>query len=228
MAILSFPPVHKANEEGLLAVGGDLEVPSLLLAYSEGIFPWPISSHYPLAWFSPDPRGVLKFEDLHISRSLKKLIKQNKYDVTYNTQFEDVIQNCSQINNRKGQTGTWITNEIMMAYTDLFYAGQAYSVEVKNKNGELKGGLYGVHINKFVSGESMFFKDPNTSKIALVELMLHLNKNNISFLDTQMLTPVIENLGGKAVPRTTFMEMLKESRTSLTTVDLFPPPPKGS
>ena len=226
MAILSFPPVHQANEEGLLAVGGDLEVPSLLLAYSEGIFPWPISSHYPLAWFCPDPRGVLKFEDLHVSRSLKKLLRQNKYDVTFNERFEEVIQHCSSTKNRKGQMGTWITKEIMMAYTDLFYAGHAYSVEVIDKKGELQGGLYGVHINKFVSGESMFFKEPNASKIALVGLMNHLNKNNIYFLDTQMLTPVIEKLGGKPIQRTTFMEMLKEAKTSLPKTDVFPSPPK--
>ena len=224
MAIISFPPVHKANPEGLLAVGGDLEVSSLLLAYSEGIFPWPISSHYPLAWFCPDPRGVLQYEDLHVSKSLKKLLKQNKYSLQFNTKFEEVIANCSKVDNRKGQSGTWITKEVINAYIELHQAGHAYSVEVYNQDEALVGGLYGVHINSFVSGESMFFKESNTSKVALVGLMEHLNSHGVSFLDTQMLTPVVENLGGKEIPRSDFLELLKVAKTTLPQKDIFPRP----
>jgi leucyl/phenylalanyl-tRNA--protein transferase len=224
LAIISFPPVGKANSDGLLAVGGDLEIPSLILAYSEGIFPWPISSHYPLAWFCPDPRGLLKYKDLNLSKSLKKLLRQKKYTLKFNTQFELVIQSCSNVENRKGQTGTWITKEIIKAYIDLYYAEHAFSAEIYNREDQLVGGLYGVHINNFVSGESMFFKESNASKVALVMLMEHLNCHGISFLDTQMLTPVIENLGGKEIPRSEFMSFLNEAKTTLPKEPLFPKP----
>ena len=129
-----------------------------------------ISSHYPLAWFCPDPRGVLKFEDLHVSRSLKKLLRQNKYDVTFNERFEEVIQHCSSTKNRKGQMGTWITKEIMMAYTDLFYAGHAYSVEVIDKKENSKVGFMEfISINLFPE-KVCFLKSPTLQKLLLLDL----------------------------------------------------------
>ena len=129
MAIISFPPIESADEDGLLAVGGDLEVKSLILAYQQGIFPWPIGIEYPLAWFSPNPRGIIRYDDLIISKSLKKLLRQNKFEVRFNTDFPSVILGCSQSKNRRDQNGTWITEEIILSYINLHFAGHAYSVE---------------------------------------------------------------------------------------------------
>ncbi len=207
MAILDFPPVEQADDHGLLALGGDLEVDSLLLAYSRGIFPWPINDDYPLAWFSPDPRGVLITEELHISKSLKKILKKSQYDIFFNSQFEAVIKNCA-LQKRKDQESTWITEEIIEAYIELHKSGFAYSVEVVNQNGKLVGGLYGVNINMYFSGESMFHLESNASKIALVALVSKLAELKVPYLDTQMVTPVVESLGGKTISRKKFLEYL--------------------
>ena len=207
MAIADFPPVDTADEHGLLALGGDLEVESLLLAYSRGIFPWPISEEYPLAWFSPNPRGILAFEKLHISKSLKKFLKSNPYEVKFNTDFESVIMNCAMVA-RSDNQGTWITQEIINSYIKLHKEGYAYSVETY-LDGNLVGGVYGVCINRFYSGESMFHKADNASKVALIALLYSLNKQNIGWLDTQMVTPVVESLGGVEIPRDTYLKMLE-------------------
>ena len=207
MAIADFPPVETADEHGLLALGGDLEIDSLLLACSRGIFPWPISDEYPLAWFSPNPRGILAFEKLHISKSLKKFLKSNPYEIKFNTNFEQVIMNCAMIARADNQ-GTWITQDIIESYIRLHKEGYAYSVETYHDN-NLVGGVYGVCINRFYSGESMFHKTDNASKVALVALMYSLNQQNIGWLDTQMVTPVVESLGGIAVPRDTYLKMLE-------------------
>lgn len=209
MVISKFPPIQTADENGLLAIGGDLEVPSLVLAYRSGIFPWPISAQYPLAWFSPNPRGILFYENLHISNSLKKFMKKGPYRVTFNQAFDRVILGCSDIRNRKGEMATWITDEIIFSYINLFNHKYAYSVEVWDGD-ELVGGLYGVNIGRFVSGESMFYKKKNASKVALISLMEHLNSKGISWLDTQMVTPVVESLGGKEFPRVKYISMLKQ------------------
>ena len=219
MAVLEFPPVERADEHGLLAVGGDLEVSSLIKAYTQGIFPWPISTDLPLAWFSPDPRGILCYSDLKLSSSLKKFIKQTNFKVSFNQNFEKVIKHCSSIP-RKNDSETWITPEIVEAYIDLHYAGHAYSIEVKNGN-ELVGGLYGVNIGNYVSGESMFYKQSNASKLALISLMEHLNKNQIDWLDTQMVTPVVETLGGKEITRSEFLAKLQLAKAGPYNAQLF-------
>jgi leucyl/phenylalanyl-tRNA--protein transferase len=209
MAIQGFPPIESADEHGLLALGGDLELSSLLLAYTSGIFPWPISEEYPLAWFSPDPRGILAFDKLHISKSLKKFLKKNPYEVRFNTNFEAVIYNCAKVKRADNQ-GTWITQEIINSYIELHKNGFAYSIETYLNN-ELVGGVYGVCINRFYSGESMFHTADNASKVALIALLYQLKQRDIGWIDTQMVTPVVEALGGVEIPRDTYIKMLKIS-----------------
>jgi len=209
MAIVSFPPVEDADEHGLLALGGDLEVDSLLLAYTQGIFPWPISKEYPLAWFSPDPRGILAFGNLHLSKSFRKFLKKNPYEIRFNTNFEAVIMNCAQVKRNEDQ-GTWITDDIINAYIDLYKEGYAYSCETY-ENDVLVGGVYGVCINRFYSGESMFHLKDNAGKVALVSLLYKLQQQDIHWIDTQMITPVVESLGGVAVAREKYLKMLEHS-----------------
>jgi leucyl/phenylalanyl-tRNA--protein transferase len=203
---LAFPPVTDADENGLIGIGGDFSLVNLLSAYSQGIFPWPISQEYPTAWFSPDPRGVLFTRDLKIPRSLKRFMNKKPYDIRFNTNFTDVIRYCSKVP-RSDNTGTWITQELIDAYQNLFDNGYAYSVEVYD-NGTLVGGLYGVCIGGFVSGESMFYLKDNASKVALVMLIEKLKKSEISFLDTQMVTPITMSLGAKEIARESFIKIL--------------------
>ena len=215
MAILKFPSVELADEHGLLAQGGDLEVSSLVLAYSEGIFPWPYSDYHPITWYSPDPRGILDYSDLHLSTSFKKFIKKTDLVVKFNEDFEEVILGCAASTNRKGQdpnsmSSTWITRKMIEAYIALYYAGHAHCVSVYQGD-QLVGGLYGVKIKKFYSGESMFYKETGASKLALFSLMESLKEKGISWIDTQMVTPVVQSLGGKEIKRSEFLERLKVS-----------------
>lgn len=210
MAIEAFPPLETADEHGLLALGGDLEPDSLILAYTQGIFPWPINDEYPLAWFSPDPRGVLYTEELHISKSLKKFLRKNPFQITFNQQFEAVIKNCA-LQKRLGQESTWITDELMEAYIQFHRQGFAYSVEVLNHEQKLVGGLYGVNINKYFSGESMFHLEDNASKVALIALVSKLREFEIPYLDTQMVTPIIKSMGGREISRNLFLQFLSKS-----------------
>lgn len=205
-----FPSVENADENGLLALGGDLSIPMLIDAYSQGIFPWPLSERFPIAWFSPDPRGVLCFKDLHISRSLQKIIKQQKFETKFNNDFESVIKKCATSKNRSEGEGTWITKQMIDAYIELFKAGYAFSTETY-LNDQLVGGMYGVCLNGIVSGESMFYLEPNASKVALVHLMNKLHSIGIEWIDTQMITPVVESLGGKEIARAEFIAKLQQS-----------------
>ena len=209
MAILEFPPIEAADEHGLLALGGDLEVESLLLAYSKGIFPWPISDIHPLAWFSPDPRGVLIFDKLHLAKSLRKFLKKNPYEVKFNTNFEAVIMNCARVK-RAGQESTWINQNIIDAYIKMHQEGYAYSIETYLED-RLVGGVYGVCINRFYSGESMFHLEENASKVALVSLLYLLKQRDIGWIDTQMVTPVVASLGAVEISRDVFLKMLNTS-----------------
>lgn len=206
--VVIFPDVEDAIEDGLVAVGGDLEIDTLEAAYKKGIFPWPVSVEFPLAWFSPDPRGILDFEELHIPRSFEKFLKKTNYTVTFNKSFNEVIRKCATIN-RKNQPSTWITPEIIAGYNNLFKEDMAYSVEVWNQD-NLIGGLYGVVMGNFVSGESMFSIEPNASKLALHSLIKHLEKKGLTWLDTQMVTSVVENFGGKYISRHEFISRLSK------------------
>lgn len=219
-----FPPVDTASEDGLVAVGGDLEVDTLLEAYQQGIFPWPLSTYpanvnLPHTWFSPDPRGVLLFKHLHVSRSFIKFLKKTPFHVTFNQAFSEVINQCAQMI-RKDQPGTWITPDIINAYQQLFNEGYAYSVEVWREK-TLVGGMYGVIIGEFISGESMFMKEDNASKQGLYALLVHLEEKGIHWLDTQMVTPVVKQFGGGYLPRPAFMKLLKQTNRKRKRSEIF-------
>jgi len=220
MAIVSFPPIEKADEDGLLALGGDLEIPSLLLAYQHGIFPWPLGPDYPLAWFSPDPRGILRYEDLIINKSLKKTLRQKKYDVKFNHDFPSVILGCAKSKNRKDQNGTWITEDIILSYINLHFAGHAYSVETYYED-KLVGGMYGVQMGAYISGESMFYTKSDASKVALVSLMEKLHQHKIDWIDTQLTNPFLEKMGATEIERNEYAKMLNKEIKRKVSKDLF-------
>lgn len=201
---LIFPSPFLAEEDGILAIGGDLSVERLLLAYQNGIFPW-YSDDEPIIWHAPNPRFVLFPEKIKISRSLKQLINKEVYTITVNTSFSEVIENCSNIA-RAGQDGTWITQEMKQAYINLHKAGFATSVEVWNEN-KLAGGLYGVHINQVFFGESMFHLEPNTSKIALAFLAKMMN---FKIIDCQVHTSHLESLGAEYISLAEFLKIIQQ------------------
>lgn len=203
-----FPPVSTASADGLLAVGGDLSVERLLLAYQSGIFPW-YNPTEPILWWSPDPRMVLFPNKFKVSKSFRKVLKNTVYTVTTNKDFKGVIMQCAQIP-RKGQNGTWITLEMMEAYLKLHQLGHAKSVEVWEDE-TLVGGLYGIDLpdRKVFCGESMFSKKPNTSKIAFYHLTNYLNKKSYKFIDCQVYTHHLHSLGAEEIKRTDFLKFLQ-------------------
>lgn len=219
MRKIVFPPIENATEDGLVALGGDLEVDTLVSAYHQGIFPWPVSLDHPLAWFSPDPRGVLYLDKLHLSKSFSKFLKKNPFQVTFNQAFDEVINQCARMG-RKDQRSTWITQDLIQGYEKLFKQELAYSVEVWNGR-ELIAGLYGVSMGDLISGESMFTKENNASKLALYSLIMKLRDSGISWLDTQMVTPVVESFGGEYIPRPDFIQMLLKINWSRKRSDIF-------
>ena len=219
-----FPPVHEASPEGLLAIGGDLSLETLSQAYASGIFPWPISKDSPLTWFSPDPRGILEIRNFTLSRSFRRFLKNHPFQIKYNHDFPSVIEQCA-LTSRKHESGTWITQEIVEGYTNLFHQGHAYCVGVYDKE-ELIGGLYGVCFGGIISGESMFHHRDNTSKLCLYAIISILHQNNIPFLDTQMVTGIVERFGGSEVPREEFLSQLQKLKNiNLSRDQLFSSPP---
>jgi leucyl/phenylalanyl-tRNA--protein transferase len=205
---ISFPPPHLAEEDGLLAVGGDLSQERLLKAYSIGIFPW-YSEDSPILWWSPDPRLVLFPSELNVSRSLQQFINKGIFTVTMNTAFEQVIQCCADTS-RTGQSGTWITDEMSRAYTGLHRAGHAHSVEAWH-NSELVGGLYGIIMGRMFFGESMFTKMSNASKVAFVTFVEQLAEQGFEIIDCQVRTEHLVSLGAREIPRATFLKTLKKA-----------------
>jgi len=191
-----------------VAVGGDLSETALITAYSNGIFPW-YSEGSVILWWSPDPRMILFPHKFKISHSLKQLIKQHKFKINVDSNFEAVIQNCAMVK-RKKQSGTWITHEMQQAYIGLYKSGFAHSVETYYQ-GNLIGGLYGVSLGRAFFGESMFYLMPDASKIALYYLTEQLRKWNFHFIDAQQSTLHLKNLGAEDVPRKKFLELLKKS-----------------
>ena len=199
-----FPNPELSEDDGLLAFGGDLSIDRLLLAYSNGIFPW-YNEGEPILWWSPKPRFVLKPNEIKVSKSMKKIIKKGEFEVTFNNDFEGVISNCKSM--RENNEGTWITDEMKEAYIDLFNNGFALSVETY-LDGELVGGLYGVIIGRCYFGESMFSKVSNASKISLITLAEVLKEQNFEFIDCQVYTPHLESMGAKMVEWNDFKAML--------------------
>ncbi len=209
MRRIIFPPVSEATEDGLVAVGGDLSPETLLEAYRQGIFPWPLSPEFPLAWFSPDPRGVLDFRELHIPRSLAKVQRQSPFELHMNRGFSEIIRLCARVP-RKDQPGTWITPDIVQGYSELFQQGHAWCVGAWQGQ-RLVGGVYGVKLKNFRSGESMFTLEDNAGKLALLHAIDAFEQEGIEWLDTQMVTPVVESLGGHYIERSEFLELLAKS-----------------
>ncbi|MCX2681082.1 leucyl/phenylalanyl-tRNA--protein transferase [Galbibacter sp. EGI 63066] len=202
-----FPPVENATEDGVVAMGGDLSVERLIEAYRQGIFPW-FDQGSMILWWSPDPRMVLFPEEVKISKSMRSVLKKEIFKITFNTAFEDVIENCAKIK-RQDQNGTWITDDMQEAYTKLHKMGIAKSVEVWHE-GKLVGGLYGVDLGHVFCGESMFSKMSNASKAAFIFLANKLKTENYKLIDCQIYTDHLKSLGAREIPRTDFIEILKK------------------
>lgn len=203
---LIFPPVHLAEPDGLLAIGGDLSTERLLLAYRNGIFPWYEGDH--ILWWCPDPRFALIPSELKISKSMQQLIKRETFTFTIDRAFTEVISNCKTVP-RRGQDGTWITEDVREAYTRLHKAGYAHSAEVWQGD-ELVGGLYGVRLGKVFFGESMFSKVSNASKYAFISYVEHLKTEDVQLIDCQVYTAHLESLGARMMSRQNFVQMLKK------------------
>ncbi|POZ60901.1 leucyl/phenylalanyl-tRNA--protein transferase [Chromobacterium alticapitis] len=203
-----FPPAAQAlsHPNGLLAAGGDLSPRRLLCAYSQGIFPW-FSEGEPILWWSPAPRMVLFPEELKVSRSLAKTLRNLDYEIRVDTAFADVMRACAEP--RPGQDGTWIVPEMQAAYCRLHGLGYAHSFETW-MDGELAGGLYGVSIGRMFYGESMFSHRPDASKLAFVHMVRHLAGQGVEMIDCQMHTSHLASLGARLVPRDVFLATLKQ------------------
>jgi leucyl/phenylalanyl-tRNA--protein transferase len=201
-----FPPVEAALKDpsGLLCAGADLSVPRLLQAYRSGIFPW-YSGGEPILWWSPDPRMVLFCDELKVSRSLSKSLRNKSYAVSVDTCFEQVVSSCSKP--RKGEAGTWLGPAMRKAYLALHRAGHAHSYETW-KDGKLVGGLYGVAIGRMFYGESMFSAETDASKVALVSLVAELRRRDMPLIDCQQRTPLLASLGAREIPRREFLHRL--------------------
>lgn len=215
---LAFPSPSSALHEpnGLLALGGDLSIQRLYSAYQKGIFPW-YSEHDPIMWWSPSPRAIIPTQQIKINRTLRKFLNKNLYTVTLNKAFNEVIALCANAPFRKDST--WIVPEMLRAYQNLHQAGHAHSIEVWD-NDELVGGLYGVGVNGFFSGESMFYTKANASKVALVNLAQLLNSAGIGFIDCQLINPFLANMGCIEINRAEF-DILRAKSLSVSLPNNF-------
>jgi leucyl/phenylalanyl-tRNA--protein transferase len=203
-----FPPVDTADEQGIVAIGADLEPGTLLAAYRRGMFPMPAEPGGPVAWWSPDPRGILPLDGMRITRSLRQSCR--RYEVRVDTAWADVVEACRD----PRRPGAWISEEIARAYTRLHELGWAHSVETWTPDGVLAGGLYGVSIGGFFAGESMFHRDRDASKVALVHLVDHLRSAGGELLDVQWTTPHLASLGAVEVPRFVYLDCRTSTRSA--------------
>jgi leucyl/phenylalanyl-tRNA--protein transferase len=210
MSSSSFPDPRTARGD-VVALGDDLSVDVLRDAYRHGIFPWP-HENLPLPWFSPRRRTVILFDELHVGRSLRRAQKRARFTFTIDRDFPQVIRACAE-SPRAEQDGTWIADDIIAAYTRLHEAGDAHSVEVWH-DGEIAGGLYGVDAGGVFTGESMFHREPEASKVALLFLVDHLRARGATWLDCQVMTPHMKAIGAREIPRAKFLDMLAEAQKS--------------
>ncbi|PCH73713.1 MAG: leucyl/phenylalanyl-tRNA--protein transferase [Flavobacteriaceae bacterium] len=202
---IEFPPVHLASEDGLLAIGGDLSPERLKLAYQSGIFPW-FNEGEPIIWYSPKDRMVLFPEELRVSKSMRKVLRDKRFKVTFNTAFDQVIYQCKNTY-RPEQGGTWITDDMENAYLELHKKGMAKSVEVW-ENDVLVGGLYGIDLGTVFCGESMFSSVSNASKVAFIYLVAELKKENYKLIDCQVHNDHLASLGAREIDRIDFLKYL--------------------
>jgi leucyl/phenylalanyl-tRNA--protein transferase len=203
----TFPPVSSATPEGIVAAGGNLSPGMLLSAYRRGIFPW-YSGDEPILWWSPDPRCVLFPHEIHVSRSMRRVLNREDLTVAVDTRFDDVIEACRTAP-REGQDGTWITRDMLHAYRELHRLGYAHSIEALRR-GRLVGGLYGVSLGRVFFGESMFSGEKNTSKLALIRLAGLLASLDSALIDCQVPSPHLETLGARLIPRREFLGLVDE------------------
>lgn len=209
MALIRFPDPRHSTEEGIVAIGGSLQPENVLAAYRRGIFPWPIEG-LPLVWFSPQERAILEFADLHIPRSLARERRRTALRFTIDRDFPSVIRACAEAP-RAGESGTWITPEVIRSYNELHRRGFVHSVEAWEGDA-LVGGLYGVDADGAFAGESMFYLRPNASRLALLFLIEHLKERGLDWIDIQMMTPHMKMLGAKIISRDRFLEKLAQTR----------------
>ena len=210
MAIIQFPDPRTASPEGIVAIGGDLQPESVLTAYRSGIFPWPVEK-LPLLWFCPAERAVLDFAQLHVPRSLARAARLSKLRFTIDRAFDAVIRACAETP-RPDQNGTWITPGVSVAYRRLHRLGITHSVEAWAGE-RLAGGAYGVEVDGAFAAESMFYREPNASKLALLHLFAHLASRGLDWVDVQTMTPHMERLGAKALDREEFLLRLRVTRS---------------
>lgn len=209
MAIIQFPDPRTASPEGIVAIGGDLHPESVIAAYRQGIFPWPVEK-LPLLWFCPAERGVLDFGALHLPRSLRRARRTRPYAFTIDRDFAGVIRGCAETP-RPNQHGTWITPAVIAAYSRLHAMRVAHSVEAWC-DGRLVGGAYGVDVDGTFAAESMFYRAPDASKLALLHLVDHLRGRGLEWMDIQTLTPHMARLGARLLPRERFLARLQRDR----------------
>ena len=203
-----FPPLWCADQYGLLATGGTVNVTTLINAYKNAIFPWP--SGEILCWFSPPRRAILPLSEIHISRSMRKTLRKSNFCIYINRDFRQVINRCAMAKNRSGQRGTWITRDIIDGYTAMHQAGLAHSIECYD-GVKLIGGLYGVTIGKMFAGESMFHTVTDASKVCLCFLIDYLRKKDVLWFDCQQMTPLLRSFGAIEVTREHFVTLLQEA-----------------
>jgi len=219
---IDFPPLHETDDDGFLCHGGKYDLLHLQSAYEQGIFPWPSSDKglkNVCLWFAPDPRGIIDLSQIHFPKSFLKIFKKNPFTVEFNRDFETVIKHCANPLHRNPPE-TWITPELQLGILELFQAKKAYCVSTYLE-GKLVGGLYGVCLGNFITAESMFFLESHASKFALHHLINHCKNKKISFIDTQMVTPLVELFGGLYISRDSFMNRFKNCDLSYPYEKIF-------
>lgn len=206
MVVIEFPDVTRADESGLLAISGEVDPDYLLAAYRQGIFPWPIEEER-LLWFAPPRRGILMFDEFHAPRRTLRELKSKRFEARRDTAFERVINLCANVE-RRGQDGTWITPKLIDAFIQFHHMGYAQSFETWDADGNLVGGLYGTRINNFFAGESMFNLASGASKFALINAVASLKAEGLTWMDIQVLSPLLNHFGAREVSRARFSRML--------------------